>query len=125
MDNVNANVIKEQLTIAQRDLKLREIEDIIKEKKRMLLQRRKVLRNKEMLNVYLFDVRKDYESYFNYIKEQKQKQYNLMLSYKMTMDGIEQMDDKITMANAKLYNDNKEISEQIADIKADLDEIIK
>lgn len=118
------SIIGEQISLSQRDLRLKQIHDQIQEKKSMLVSKQKQLRKQEVGNEFLFDVRKDYETYFDYIKEQKRRQYNLMLSYKMTMDGMDKLNSELDEQSYKTTQDKNDILEEMNKIKTSLDEII-
>ena len=67
--------------MAQRDLKLIQIYEEIKNKKDLILKKKKDLSKKKSVNAYLEIVNNDYENYYNYILEQKKKELETSLQW--------------------------------------------
>ena len=57
-----------KVQLAERDLQLLQIETEIKNKKRLLIKKKKDLDKKSKVNHYLSDVKKNYSKYYNYCK---------------------------------------------------------
>ena len=67
-------IIPVQMSLASRDLCVTRIEKQIEAKKRMLLEKQKVLNKNSQLNMLLNEINKDYQDYYNYIIKQKEEQ---------------------------------------------------
>jgi hypothetical protein len=114
-----------KLTLAQRDLNLSQIEAQIKNKKNLLLKKKKDLEKKNVLNEYLTGVKTDYSKYYDYILNEKQQQYNalkLLKEYMSDLISTEHMVDE-QLRTAKY--DQKDIIQEIDKVKAELDELIE
>lgn len=114
-----------QLTLAERDLYLVHIETQMEDKRRMLLEKQKTLKQIARENEYLEMVRNDYKKYYNHIVKQKEDQIRAMNYLNQYIDEII-VNGKLTdvdLENAKLEQD--ELIQEMADIKGGLDEIIK
>jgi hypothetical protein len=113
-----------QLGLAKRDMYITQIDEEIKNKKLLLVQKKKALDKKEKVNVYLEGVNSDYTKYYNYIVEEKQKEYNAMKMLKEYITDL--METEKLLANhliAAKY-DQKEILSEIDKIKHELDQLI-
>jgi hypothetical protein len=113
------------LTLAERDLHLLQIEAEIKNKKKLLVKKKKDLDKKIKLNEYLSGVKSDYSKYYDYILNEKQQQYNalnLLKEYISDLIKTEHMVDE-QLRTAKY--DQKEIVQEIDRVKDELDELIE
>ena len=62
------------LSLAERDMRLQNIEEEIRNKKYLLVKKKKELDKKQKLNTYLDTVKDDYNKYYDYIVGEKQQQ---------------------------------------------------
>jgi hypothetical protein len=114
-----------KLTLAERDLYLVHIDTLMDEKRKMLLEKQKTLRQTAKENEYLEMVRNDYRKYYNHIVKQKEDQINAMNYLKQYIDEI-MINGKLTdvdLENAKMEQD--ELIQEMDNIKGKLDEIIE
>jgi len=114
-----------QLTLAERDLYLVHIETQMEDKRRMLLEKQRTLKQIARENEYLEMVRNDYKKYYNHIVKQKEDQIRAMNYLNQYIDEII-VNGKLTdidLENAKLEQD--ELIQEMAQIKGGLDEIIQ
>ena len=113
------------LTLADRDLHLLQIEAQIKNKKKLLLKKKKDLDKKNKLNEYLTGVKSDYSKYYDYILNEKQQQFNALTLLKEYMSDLikteHMVDDNLRTAKY----DQKEIIQEIDKVKTELDELIE
>ena len=113
------------LPLAERDLYLLQINQEIGNKKRLLVKKKKDLDKKYKLNQYLSEVKDDYSKYYDYILKEKQQQRNaLMLLKEYITDLIKTeylVDDQLRTAK----HDQKDIINEIDNVKAELDELLK
>jgi hypothetical protein len=114
-----------KLTLAERDLYLVHIDTLMDEKRRMLLEKQKILQQTAKENEYLEMVRNDYRKYYNHIVKQKEDQINAMNYLKQYINEI-MVNGNLTdidLENAKMEQD--ELIEEMDTIKGKLDEIIE
>jgi hypothetical protein len=113
-----------KLTLVERDLYLVRIEAQVESKRKMLLEKQKVLQQTAKENEYLEMVRNDYKKYYDHIVKQKEDQMNAMNFLNQYVDDII-VKGELTDAdleNAKMEQD--ELLREMDDIKRSLDEII-
>lgn len=114
-----------KLTLAERELYLVHIDTLVDEKRRMLLEKQKVLQETAKENEYLEIVRNDYKKYYDYIAKQKEDQIRAMNYLSEYIDEII-VNGKLTDAdleNAKM--EQGELIQEMGQIKDTLDEIVE
>jgi hypothetical protein len=113
-----------QLSLADRDKYLQQIEQQIAAKRKLLLNKRNYLEKTLKENAFLDGVKKDYQKYRNYIVKEKQDQLRAMNILKQYTEDLV-VSTKMTEANIKeTKRDQKEILREMERIKRELDEII-
>jgi len=126
--NESSSVKKELLptmNLAQRDKYLSQIDQEIKSKKKLLLEKRKYLKNISGDNSFLSSVNNDYQTYYDFIIKQKEDQ---MKTLNYLNDYIQDI-----MVNSKLTDqdiletnqEKKRILNEIKNIRKSLEEIIQ
>ena len=114
-----------KVQLAERDLQLLQIETEIKNKKRLLIKKKKDLDKKYQVNHYLSDVKQNYSKYYNHIVKEKQQQYNALVLLEEYMDDLMKteklVDDQLRVAK----HDQKDIIREIDKVKDELDELIE
>ena len=113
------------MQIAQRDLNLLQIEQEIRNKKHLLVKKKKELDKKQKLNEYLVEIKQDYTNYYDYIVNEKQKQYDSMLLLKEYVSDLINTEGVVNNQLRTAKHDQKDILVEIEKIKAELDELIK
>jgi hypothetical protein len=113
------------IPLAQRDMRLAQIEKEIKHKKMLLVRKRRDLDNKEKLNEYLSGVRTDYNKYYDYIVEEKQQQLNTLNLLKEYLDDLVRTEHLVDRQLKTVRHDQKDILNEINNIKTELDDIIE
>ena len=114
-----------ELTLADRDNYLIQIENQIQAKRNLLLEKRKTLEETIKQNHFLEGVKNDYNRYHNYIIKQNQEQMRAMNLLNQYLGDI-MISGKLTekdIHNTK--REQNEILSEINKIKHNLDEIIK
>jgi len=106
------------LPLAERDLHLLQIEQEIKNKKKLLVKKKKDLDKKHKLNHYLIGIKDDYSKYYDYILTEKQQ----LKEYINDLIKTEHLVDE-QLRTAK--HDQKDIIHEIDKVKAELDELVK
>ena len=113
------------LPLAERDLHLIQIEQEIRNKKKLLVKKKKDLDKKHKLNQYLSGVKDDYSKYYDYILNEKQQQRDALMLLKEYIDDLitteHLVDDQLRTAKY----DQKDIISEIDKVKAELDELIQ
>ena len=113
-----------QLPLAQRDLHLIQIEQEIKNKKNLLIKKKKDLDKRQNLNNYLDNVKDDYTKYYQYIIQEKQQQYDSLLLLKEYMNDLIKTENLVDEQLRTARYDQKDIIGEIDKVKAELDEFI-
>lgn len=112
------------LTLAKRDLYLVQIEEQIRDKKKMLIKKKKELDKKSKLNHYLSGVKDDYNKYYNYIVEEKQQQYRALSLLKEYMGDLISTEKLVDGQLKTAKHDQRDIMREIENVKNELDELI-
>jgi ribosome biogenesis GTPase A len=112
------------LPLAERDLHLLQIEAEIKNKKRLLVKKKKDLDKKQKLNEYLGDVKQDYTKYYDYVVKEKQQQYDALLLLKEYMNDLIKTEHLVDDQLRSAKHDQKYIIGEIDKVKDELDELI-
>ena len=113
-----------QLPLAQRDLHLIQIEQEIKNKKNLLIKKKKDLDKRQNLNNYLDNVKDDYTKYYQYIIQEKQQQYDSLLLLKEYMNDLIKTENLVDEQLRTARYDQKDIIGEIDKVKTELDEFI-
>jgi hypothetical protein len=112
------------LRLSERDLHLQQIEREIKNKKKMLVKKKKDLEKKHKLNEFLVTVKDDYSKYYNYILKEKQEQYNALVLLKEYMHDLIQTENLVDEQKRTAKHDQRDIMGEIDKVKAELDELV-
>lgn len=113
------------LPLAERDLYLLQIDHEIRNKKELLIKKKKDLDKKHKLNDYLIEVKKDYSKYYNFILNEKQQQYNALALLKEYMDDLIKTEHLVDANLRTAKHDQKDIMHEINNVKSELDELIE
>jgi hypothetical protein len=113
------------LPLAERDLQLIQIEAEIRNKKKLLIKKRKDLDKKHKLNQYLDVVKQDYTKYYDYIFNEKQQQYDALILLKEYMNDLINTENLVDDQLRTAKHDQKDILREIDNVKNELDELIQ
>jgi hypothetical protein len=113
------------LTLAQRDLLICQIEEQINLKKQFLLKKSKELKKHEQENEFLNAVKNDYHKYYNYIIKEKEQQLQAMNMLQTYLDNLEQTEANVNSQLKMMKIDKKYILEEMEKIKNELNNIIQ
>ena len=113
------------ITLAERDLCLLQIETEINNKRKLLLKKKKDLDKKQNLNHFLTGVTKDYAKYYNYILNEKQQQYKMLLLLKEYLNDLIKTEDLVDDQRRTAKHDQQNILKEIDKVKGELDDLIK
>jgi hypothetical protein len=114
-----------ELSLADRDSYLTQIENQIQSKRNLLIDKRKTLEQTVDKNQFLEGVKNDYQRYHNYIIKQNQDQIRAMNILNQYLDDVI-VSGKLTEKD--IHNTRHEQSQILGEmdkIKGDLDNIIK
>ena len=114
-----------KIQLADRDLKLIQLEEEIKKKKDFLLEKKVELEKKEGLNQYLELVKKDYMDFYDEEVNKKKMELQAMT---ILNDYIHFLEDEKHLVNNQLItskHDKREILHEINKIKKDLHKFTK
>jgi hypothetical protein len=112
-----------KLTLAQRDLYLVHIEELIKDKQQFLFDKYNETHDLQQDNDYLKVIRNDYKHYYDYIKSQKREQITAMQFLNDYLDQIVEQGELTDRDLEKTRMDQRKILDEIEDIKIGLDEL--
>ena len=110
--------------IADRDLKILQLDEEIKKKRELLFKKRVELEEKKGLNQYLEIVHTDYNKFYEVEVNKKKGELNAMTILK---DYISYLEDENHLINNQILtakHDKKAILHEINKIKKDLDKIL-
>ena len=114
-----------KMNVAERDNYLNQIEQQIKMKRQLLLEKRKYLEENVKENNFLENVRNDYKKYHEFILKQKEDQIKSMQFLNQYIDDL-MVSGKLTehdIVNSK--REKQEIMSEVDKIKKDLDGLMK
>jgi len=116
---------KETLSLSQRDLYLIKIENEIRNRKELLLEKRKHLKKVRNQNEFLEEVMGDYSKYYNYITEQKHDQMRALDMLNKYIHGLIEKEN-LTSENLKdAKKEQKKIIHEMKKIKKGLDSFME
>ena len=111
------------MELSHQDSQINTLENVLSQKKSQINSNFKQIRNMAKHNQYLENVVDDYKKYYNFIKEQKEKQ---SAYFNMLNDYIQRLifEEKMTEQTLNYTNkEQKRIINELSKIKHDLDEI--
>lgn len=113
-----------QMSLAERDKYLQQIEQQIAAKRKLLIDKRNYLEKTLKENAFLEGVKKDYQKYRDYLVKEKQDQLRAMNVLKQYTEDLV-TSTKLTEANIKeTKRDQKDILREMEKIKMELEEIM-
>jgi hypothetical protein len=116
---------RNNISLSERDLNLTQIEKEIRFKKELLLKKKNDLKEKTKLNDFLNNVKNDYEKYYDFIVEEKQKQINALTVLKEYLGDLARTENVVNNQMRSAKHDEKEINLEIEKIKKELEQIIQ
>jgi len=113
------------MNLAERDKYLSKVEQEIKSKKELLLEKRKYLKKISQDNRFLTGVNNDYQKYYDFIIKQKEDQMKT-LNYLNDYIGDMMVNTKLTEQDINETNqEQKRILNEIKNIRKSLEEIVE
>jgi hypothetical protein len=113
-----------QISLAERDLTITEIEEQIKYRQKLLLEKKQKLQQRKKENRFLEGVVNDYQKYYDYIINEKKQQMQSMVILNTYLENLMKTDKfaKHEINDAK--KEQKNILKELDKIKGDLDSLI-
>lgn len=112
-------------TIYEREKQLANLEEQIKQKRGFLLDKRKTLGQAKEQNKFLKDVQQDYQKYYQYIVDEKQKQKEAFTKLNEHLDRIIVSGELTEKEVAESKKDQKTILRELDGIKRGLKNIME
>jgi len=112
-------------TIYEREKQLANLEEQIKQKREFLLDKRKILVQAKEQNKFLKDVQQDYQKYYQYIVDEKQRQTEAFTKLNEHLDRIIVSGQLTEKEVAQSKKDQKTILKELDGIKRGLNNIIE
>ena len=109
--------------VADRDLKLMQIDEEIKHKRHLIMKKKKELEKKKTVNMYLEGVNNDYDRFHKYTVDQKQKEYKAMHMLKEYIADLVKTEKLLDTQLRTAKHDQKDIMNEIDKIKGEIDEL--
>ena len=114
-----------KLSLGERDLYLKKLEENIKNKKALLLQETSVIENVKKGNKLLEGVHQKYKVYYDGIVKEKQQQYDAMMLLNQYLDELIKKEHISGKQINHARKDQQEIIGEMEKITMDLKEIVK
>lgn len=113
-----------QNKIIDLDNEFNNIQELIKNKKKFLLDKQKKLLIIAKNNEFLDNIKEDYSKYYNYIIQQKQEQIKALGVLNEYVKDLTEYGNLTEFNIEDAYEEQKNIMDEINNIKYNLDEII-
>jgi hypothetical protein len=122
MDIIPVRILN--VNLEEQDNRLLQIEELIEAKRNMLIQKQKKLKKMEKQNIFLQDVKKDYNKYYQYIIQQKRDQMKALELLNQYVDDLTRSGtlNGHNLKDAK--HEQKRIMSEMNNIRRGLDKII-
>jgi hypothetical protein len=117
--------MKSQMSLAKRDLQILQLEKEIKNRKQLLVNKKKELEENYKLNHYLEGVKKDYNKYYESTIKEKQQQYDALMLLKQYLDDLISSESLAKEELRTAKHEQQTIIKEINKIKTELDDLIK
>jgi len=112
-----------ELTLANRDLYLVQIEQQLNDKQQFLLDKYNESKQLEEDNEYLRMIRNDYKHYYDYMVAQKREQVTAMSFLNEYLDKMAETSGISDYDLERMRNDQRKILDEIEDIKGGIDKM--
>jgi hypothetical protein len=109
--------------LAKRDTYLSQIEQEIRNKKGLLIKKKRELDNKSKINEFLGEVSNDYSKYYDYILSEKQKQHGALQLLNEYMNDLIKTENLVDDQLRSAKHEQRTILDEIDNVKRELDEL--
>ena len=110
--------------LADRDLKIIKIENEIKNREKLLLEKRQQLEERKNDNHFLETVAKDYQKYYDYTISEKKQQMQSMIILNNYLENLIKSEKMTREEIREAKNEQKHILKELDNIKSGLDSLI-
>lgn len=110
--------------VIKRDLKLMQIDEAIREKRNLIINKKDDIKKKTLVNTYLEGVKDDYQRFYNYTVEQKKKEQKAMILLNDYIADLVKTEKLMDHQMRQAKHDQKEIMIEIDKIKGEIDELV-
>lgn len=110
--------------VIKRDLKLMQIDEAIREKRNLIIQKKNDIKKKALVNSYLDGVKEDYHKFYNYTVDQKKKEQQAMVLLNDYIADLVKTEKLMDHQMRQAKHDQKDIMNEIDKIKGEIDELI-
>ena len=114
-----------KLSLGERDLYIRKLEEEIKNKKNVLINEAKDIGNIKKGNKLLEGVHTNYQTYYDGIVKEKQQQYDAMMLLKEYLDDLIKQENVDKYQLKSVRKDQQDIILEMDKITSDLKDITK
>lgn len=112
------------VTVADRDLKVNTIEEQIKKRQKLILEKARDIEQTKKENKFLEHVYNDYKKYHTYILEEKKQQMEAFHILQNYLDNLINTDKISKHELENLKNDQSGILKELNTVKNELDSLI-
>ena len=110
------------MSLGERDLYIRRLEEEIKNKKELLITQAKDVENVKKSNKFLDSIHKNYKSYYDGAVKEKQQQYDAMMLLKEYLDDLIKQEK---ISNNQIREAKREQSEIVLEMEKITNELKK
>ena len=113
----------DNVSLVEKDLRLYDIEEQINARRKLILDKNKIIQNKKKQNHFLNDVKGDYETFYKYIINEKQQQYQSMELLNKYLDDLTKTNQLAEDELDVLKHEQKDILSEMDKIKMELNKL--
>ena len=113
----------DNIQLVDKDLRLYDIEEQINARRKLILDKNKTIQNKKKQNHFLNEVKQDYETFYKYIINEKQQQYQSMELLNKYLDDLKKTNQLAEDELTVLKYDQKDILSEMDKIKIELNKL--
>jgi hypothetical protein len=113
-----------QKSLADRDLKIAHIENEIKNRQKLLLEKRQQLEERKKENHFLEMVTKDYQKYYDYVINEKKQQIQSLVILNTYLENLIKTEKMTDHEIQDAQNEKKNILKELDKIKEELDSLV-
>ena len=120
-----ANKDFSKLSLGERDLYLKKLEEEIKNKKALLLKEAANIDDVKKSNKLLDGIHQKYKTYYDGVVKEKQQQYDAMMLLKQYLDDLIKTEHKNEKQTKNAIKDQQDIIKEMDKITEDLKDLVK
>jgi len=117
-------VLETELSLADRDLQLNKLQQEITQKKQLLLEKYYRLKTMKDANVYIENVKMDYQQYHQKLLEDKKKQEAALNNLTKYLADLMKVDKMAGQVSEEIKRDNASILQEINKLKGEINNLL-